>query len=191
MEDGVAAPGLPGAGQGVGLDGGDAAQAAEHGDVAARERVGPAQRAHRDVVRRPGADAGKRDQALEGGVGIGGRAAVERERARDLSGGERDEALAARAGDPERPAIRRRCARARRAGAGDRRVSAACGVAIGSPNAPASRPAIVVAAFTVICCPRMARTAISNPSNAPGTRRPGFAATSGARTRVLAEVALR
>ena len=52
-----------------------------------------------------------------------------------------------------------------------------------------SRPAIVVAAFTVICCPRIARTAISNPSNAPGTRRPGFAATSGARTRSFREVA--
>ena len=38
-------------------------------------------------------------------------------------------------------------ARARRAGAGDRRASGACGVAIGSPSAPVSRPAIVVAAF--------------------------------------------
>ena len=40
----------------------------------------------------------------------------------------------------------------------------------------ASRPA----ARTVICWPKIARTAISKPSHAPGTRRPGRAATSGA-----------
>jgi len=64
-------------------------------------------------------------------------------------------------------------ARATRSGVGDSRSSPACGVSTGSPNAAAYRPAIVVAAATVICWPRMARTASSNPSNPPGTRRPG------------------
>ena len=50
------------------------------------------------------------------------------------------------------------------------------------PKRAASRPASVVAAFTVTCWPSTARTAVSNGSNAPGTRSPGRAATSGARS---------
>ena len=38
----------------------------------------------------------------------------------------------------------------------------------------AIRPAIVVAALTEICCPRIARIVISNPSQAPGTLTPAF-----------------
>ena len=50
--------------------------------------------------------------------------------------------------------------------AGCRRVD---GLAEGGPK----RPTSVRAALTVICWPRTARTAISKPSNAPGSRKPG------------------
>jgi hypothetical protein len=67
------------------------------------------------------------------------------------------------------------------AGEGKSRARSRWGVCAASPNAFAKRPAIVVAAFTVTCCPRIARTAISNPSNAPGSRRPGWSAARGPR----------
>ena len=51
-----------------------------------------------------------------------------------------------------------------------------------TPCASTSLPSSLVAAGTVICWPKMARTASSKPSHAPGTRRPGLAATSGAST---------
>ncbi len=63
--------------------------------------------------------------------------------------------------------------RASRSAEGATRSSSANGVSIVSPYAAANRPESVVAARTEICCPRIARTANSKPSNAPGTRRPG------------------
>ena len=51
-----------------------------------------------------------------------------------------------------------------------------------------SRPISRRAPLTVICCPSIARTASSKPSHAPGTRKPGRAATSGAEHRVYGEV---
>jgi hypothetical protein len=42
----------------------------------------------------------------------------------------------------------------------------------GVPHLAATRAAMVVAARTVICCPRIARTESSNGSHAPGTRMP-------------------
>ncbi len=42
----------------------------------------------------------------------------------------------------------------------------------GVPHLAATRAAMVVAARTVICCPRIARTESSNGSHAPGTRTP-------------------
>ena len=68
--------------------------------------------------------------------------------------------------------------------------SASCGVSIASPKAAAKRPAIVVAALTVICWPRIARTASSNPSKAPGTRSPGRCDTAGPRIGSRAKCAL-
>jgi hypothetical protein len=50
----------------------------------------------------------------------------------------------------------------------------------------ATRPAMVVADFTVTCWPRMARRANSKPLNAPGTRNPGLALTDGPKTLSLA-----
>ena len=47
---------------------------------------------------------------------------------------------------------------------------------IGVPHCAATRPAIVVAAATEICWPRIALTASSNGSQAPGVRTPGWAA---------------
>ena len=49
------------------------------------------------------------------------------------------------------------------------------GTAMGVPNLAANLPANVDAPATEICCPRTARTAISNPSKLPGTRNPGRA----------------
>jgi hypothetical protein len=63
--------------------------------------------------------------------------------------------------------------RASRSAEGATRTSSGNGVSIVSPYAAANRPESVVAARTEICCPRIARTANSKPSNAPGTRRPG------------------
>jgi hypothetical protein len=50
----------------------------------------------------------------------------------------------------------------------------------------ATRPAMVVADFTVTCWPRMARRANSKPLNAPGTRNAGLALTDGPKTLSLA-----
>ena len=47
------------------------------------------------------------------------------------------------------------------------------------PTADTICPTRRVAAFSVICCPSTARTAISNPSHPPGTRRPARAVTNG------------
>ena len=60
----------------------------------------------------------------------------------------------------------------------------------GRPWRATSFPARPTAAATVICWPSTARTASSNPSHAPGTRRPGRAATRGARMGSSASCAL-
>ena len=59
----------------------------------------------------------------------------------------------------------------------------------GSPAAATMRPATVRAPATEICCPTTARTAISKGSTAPGERRPGAAATTGASTGSAARTA--
>ena len=72
-------------------------------------------------------------------------------------------------------------------GAGNACVIEPSGSSSGVPYAATSRAATVRAAATETCWPRTARTALSAPSTAPGTRTPGSAATSGARSRILAE----
>ncbi len=64
------------------------------------------------------------------------------------------------------------------AGDGNRRVRPSNGVATGVPARSMMRPTIVVAPATVTCWPTMARMAISQGSQAPGTRRPGRASTA-------------
>ena len=59
-----------------------------------------------------------------------------------------------------------------------------CGRGARRPRAPAV-PATVRAPGTETCCPMTARTASSNPSAAPGTRRPGSRRTNGADERVV------
>ena len=49
----------------------------------------------------------------------------------------------------------------------------------GVPAADASLPSDVLAPATDTCCPKIARTTSSKPSNVPGTRIPGIRATSG------------
>ena len=58
----------------------------------------------------------------------------------------------------------------------------------GSPSRRARRPARVDAPFTVTCCPRMARTASSNGSHAPGTRSPGCRFDEAPQLRIPAKV---
>ena len=64
------------------------------------------------------------------------------------------------------------------AGVGNRPSRAPPTPSIGVPHRSATRPAIVVAAVTEICWPRIARTVTSNGSHAPGVRMPACAATA-------------
>ena len=71
-----------------------------------------------------------------------------------------------------------RSAAASTSGVGNRWVIPACGVCRAWPYCATSLPARRIAATTVICWPSTARIASSNPSQVPGNRRPGRAATS-------------
>ena len=145
-----------------------AGHAPQH-QVAGRERVRLVERAHRDVLRGPVADAGNGAQRLRASTRRRRRRApsrTARASARKRRGARRDDAgfFERRIGE----------LRGRRKQASERRWScrSAC------PSAPATRPAIVVAAATEICWPRIARTVISNGSHAPGVRMPACAATA-------------
>ena len=81
VHDRVASPRPPGLRQHLRLLRRDAAEVVAHRDVFLRKGVGPAQRAHRDVVRRPRADPGQLGQPPDRVVGIVMRAAVEAQRA--------------------------------------------------------------------------------------------------------------
>ena len=94
------------------------------------------------------------------------------QRARDAAPARARRCSCSRARDPERREIVD-VARAMRAGVGVSRVSVGNGVASGSPNAATSRPASVVAALTVTCWPRIARTPISKPRTRPERAGPG------------------
>ena len=74
------------------------------------------------------------------------------------------------------------------AAAGVSRFNSGNGVAIDSPKASTKRPAMVVAAFTVTCWPRIARRPISKPSKAPGTRTSRVGLHRRRQPRILAEV---
>ena len=171
---GVAAPGFPGLrrrqrsarGAGAALD----TERLVQRHVAGGERVGPAQRAHGDVLRRPVADA---RQLLA--VARGWRA---RRRRRAVAGVCRQ-----RPGRWPRwpPGAASRCpagpARRRRRGPappapGTGAPSSGNGVSMASPKRSTSRCASVRAAATVICWPSTARTASSKPLSPPGTRTP-------------------
>ena len=99
MHDGVASPRPPRLRQHLCLLRGHAPEVVAHRDVFLRERVGPAQGAHGNVVRRPRADAGQLGQPPDGIVWIVMRAAVEAEPARTLRVRQRDDAPAARRDD--------------------------------------------------------------------------------------------
>ncbi len=145
-----------------------------HRDVGRREGIGPRKCAHGDVLRRPRANAG---DAREGGERlVDRRAGVKAKRSGAIS---RASATIARAREAMMPRAAMSPGRGSEIAAGGKsRSSPSRGVSSGSPNAVTKRPAIVVAAATEICWPRIARTAISKPSTAPGTRNPGLAAAS-------------
>ena len=77
MHDRVASPGPPRLRQRLGLFRRHAPKFVAHRDVFLRKGVGPAQRAHRDVVRRPLADAWQLGQPLDRIIGIVMRTSVE------------------------------------------------------------------------------------------------------------------
>ena len=62
---------------------------------------------------------------------------------------------------------------------GKRWVIPPLGRSRGVPAADTSLPSDVLAPATDTCCPKIARTTSSKPSNVPGTRIPGIRATSG------------
>ena len=147
-------------------------------EVGGRKRVGKTQGAHGDVLRRPFADAANARATARSRRGRWpwGRTAVRRARRRHA----RSRIVCAfRAG-----ACRWRRGRAVRVGQRGRGRreprKRAKGVSNGSPKRAASRPARVVAPATLTCWPSTARTASSNTSHAPGTRRPGCARTDAA-----------
>ena len=161
--------------------GADAIPGAQEPDVGRGERVGIAAGAQRDVVRGPLADAGQRLQparpsrrwCLAAGTASGRRPPPARR-------------PAARAGAPPAPAPLaapramppRRRRRWESSDSGARRRPARPRPA--APQARASAPASCRPASTVTCWPRIARAAISKPSQPPGTRRPGRSLISGA-----------
>ena len=149
----------------------------QHAVVGMREGVGPGQSTHGDVLRCPFADTRQAPQPVQRRFHFGARfesqSSCGHRRASDHDG------VGARRYHTDFPELRglQRChALGRRKQPAQRRTPA---LAIGSPNAAAKRPASVRAAFTVICCPRIARTASSKPSKAPGNLSPGCCAASG------------
>ena len=79
-------------------------------------------------------------------------------------------------------------AAATRAGAGVRRFSSANGVTMGSPNASTNRQAMVVAAFTVTCWPRIARRPSLESVEGAGHSQAGVRLDGRCQTRVLAQM---
>src|SRR6266702_4332321 len=154
MHHGVRTPGSPGFARGQHSARAGLAERLHHSQIRVWKRVRPGERPHRYVLRGPFPDTRQCAQRVERRLDVGVRHESEasvRHRAR-----ERDHSAGARAA------------------VGNSVVSEPNGVAIASPNIAAKRPAMVRAAATVTCWPRIARTAVSKPSNAPGTRRPGW-----------------
>ena len=145
---------------------------AQH-EIAARKRVRLAERTHRDVLGGPVADPGKGQQRRD-------RRASVRRAARAMmpplaTARASERIVSARAGiTPARSTSA--CIRA--ASASETAASRPAPPATGaSRTARPCVPASVVAPRTEICWPRMARTASSKPSQAPGVRIPGCRAS--------------
>ena len=179
MLRGVGAPRPPGLGAGEQLGRGrpravDRGERAQQADVGGGKGVGLAQRAQRDVLRRPFAD--RRGSARSRAIALSSVA----ERPEELRIGARPprparcSAARARAGHAERREIAPRPARS---GVGkDAGQAADARDGLRRSARRRRRPACAArlrAAATVICWPSMARTASSKPSQPPGTRRPG------------------
>ena len=140
-------------------------------NIGGEERVALAEGTHGDVLGGPLADAGKLAQS--------GRRL---RRDRDADRTDVRSALYRRGDAGERSGAGLRHPKpARSAGveslraAGKRASVPACPTRspTGVPSVATMRPASCVAAFSVICWPSTARTAISKPSQPPGTRRAG------------------
>ena len=119
-----------------------------------------------------------------GGDVVAVGAGVEHERPSATRGGQLDDRATAAARHRQRRRVERgeRVRRREHVGdgaVGDRRAA--------SPAVATMRPATVRAPATETCWPTTARTAVSNGSTLPGTRRPGIAATSGRERRVVGQ----
>ena len=114
--------------------------------VSGGERIHFAERAHGQVVRRPGTDAGERAEPIDEGPpatpAAGGGPAPSARRHRMLSARARVSPISSSGADGSR------------SGGGNRRVSPSAGAGLGAPNASTSRPANVVAARTLTCLAR-------------------------------------
>ena len=137
-------------------------------EVAARKGIGLVERAHGDVLRRPLTDAADLSQRRDRRPAdrVGSRAAA----ARDMPG-QRAHRVGPRRHHAERLERRARELRGRRKQAIE---ILTIGVTASRRPTRCARPAC--SRPDRICCPRIARTASSNPSHAPGVRMPGCAA---------------
>ena len=153
----------------------EAGQADAYAEIRRQEHVRVAEPAHQHVAGRPRADAGDRTERRRPR-----RPGRRRRRGRDVR---------RRPGTPARRSCGRRLrgigndagsTAASAAGDGNTWLTGPPSMASGAPTAATMRPATVRAPATEICWPMTARTAVSNGSTLPGTRRPGAAATDGA-----------
>ena len=150
------------------------ARAARRRPLQHHVRIG--QPAHRHVGGGPGPHAGQRQQPSPDGLPVLARIDDQRPRRQ----GRRQAAQGAGASARHRQVAGRGDRLRRGKEPGDPAVR----LDKGSPSCSASRAARARAPARDTCWPRTARSASSAPSTAPGTRRPGLAATSGAERRV-------
>ena len=151
-----------------------------HADVGGEKRVALAERAHRDVLRRPFADAGQICASCATASARSRRGSNRRAVGTRRRGDARERpprALSAFPGRPMPPALN--CS-----GRGKACVSPGMSTLSRRPACRARRRCgrrVAWPPSRVICWPSTARTAISNPSQRPARAGPGRAATSGAR----------
>ena len=173
MKHRIASPRLPRLRKSFGLCGSHATKTLSQRDVLLWKRIGPPQCTHRDKWAVHAPIPGRATSCAI--VLSGSSTASSLKRSETTSARERPPFLRARDGILRWTLSSSTGVAAMRSavgGAGDPARHGACGS--DRRTWSTNRPAIVVAALTLTCCPRMARTASSNPSKAPGSGMPGL-----------------